>query len=164
MVTDSELTFRSFGLDDVPALTEIVSRCDTAVSQWAPDGWAPPPPEEEAVRLAQRLSDPGTWALMAVRGRVPAGFATLRAGDTPGSGHLSNLFVDPPHWGEGVGRGLLWRAEDAMRAAGYTLGTLSTEVANERARRFYERAGWHDTGRRHEHPDLGAMAAYERGL
>jgi hypothetical protein len=51
-----------------------------------------------------------------------------------------------------------------MRERGYSVGELSTQVANSRARGMYERAGWRDTGGRHRNDDGLEMAEYEREL
>ena len=44
--------------------------------------------------------------------------------------------------GEGTGRTLLAAALDQLRAAGFDGATLWVLSINERARRFYEAAGW----------------------
>ncbi len=51
----------------------------------------------------------------------------------------------------GVGRALLERATEAMRANGYRHAVLWVFEANDRARRFYEAAGWSPDGERAEH-------------
>jgi ribosomal protein S18 acetylase RimI-like enzyme len=167
MVTDPAVSYRPGRPEDGPPLAALVARCDASHVEWAPEGWAPPEPDLEAgaVSLARRVDDPDVDVIVAVRDGVPVGFASVRPGVGPGEGHLSNLFVDPPHWGAGIGRGLLERAVEAMRERGYTTGALSTQSGNARARRLYERSGWRDTGRRYPHEDDGLeMAAYELGL
>ena len=82
-----------------------------------------------------------------------------------GAAHLSYLFVDPPYQGRGLGTQLMKRALDHARQSGYGRATLGVAVENESARRFYERAGWKDTGVRTRHRRLGLdMAEYARDL
>jgi GNAT superfamily N-acetyltransferase len=62
------------------------------------------------------------------------------AGD-PANGFIWALFVDPAAEGRGIGRALLPRACESLRAAGYEVATLQTG-AGTRAERFYIRDGW----------------------
>jgi ribosomal protein S18 acetylase RimI-like enzyme len=166
MVTDPDFSYRPGRPEDAPALVDVLVRCDMKTPEWAPEGWAPPSTEGDAERLAARMLDPNTRVTVAVDGQgTPVGFSTFRPGEQPGRGHISNLFVDPDHWGRGIGRGLLARAEAEMRERGWSVGELSTQALNARARRLYERAGWRDTGGRHPHDEDGLeMAEYEREL
>jgi ribosomal protein S18 acetylase RimI-like enzyme len=60
---------------------------------------------------------------------------------------------------------MMERALDHARARGYARATLGVALDNRAARRFYERAGWRDTGERVQHRHLGMeMAGYELGL
>src|SRR5262249_17329302 len=67
-----------------------------------------------------------------------SGFVTMTADDsgtpighTTVSGHeLVHLFVDPDHWGRGLGRRLLEVGEDVLRSAGHRDIELSTMVGN----------------------------------
>jgi L-amino acid N-acyltransferase YncA len=62
------------------------------------------------------------------------------AGD--GVGEVPAIYVEPAAVGTGVGRELLSAAASALREHGYRRATLWVLEVNERARRFYERAGW----------------------
>jgi GNAT superfamily N-acetyltransferase len=55
---------------------------------------------------------------------------------------LTSLYLLSEVWGRGAGRALMAAAVDAMRDAGYVSAVLWVLVTNERARRFYEIAGW----------------------
>jgi ribosomal protein S18 acetylase RimI-like enzyme len=166
MVTDRVYSYRPGRPEDAPALIDVLARCDETTAEWAPEGWVPPSTEGDAERLAERMMDPNTHVTVAVDGDgTPVGFSTFRPGDSPGGGHISNLFVDPRHWGAGIGRGLLARAEAGIRERGWAVGELSTQVLNARARDLYERAGWRDTGGRHPQKEDGLeMAEYEKKL
>jgi GNAT superfamily N-acetyltransferase len=57
-------------------------------------------------------------------------------------GELWLLYVAPSHWGLGYGYALLRDAEEALAATGRRNLALWVLEGNDRARRFYERAGW----------------------
>jgi GNAT superfamily N-acetyltransferase len=59
-----------------------------------------------------------------------------------GAGELEAVYILPEHWGQGIGRALLDRVEDWLRAAGHPIATLWVLIANQPARRFYEASGW----------------------
>jgi GNAT superfamily N-acetyltransferase len=60
---------------------------------------------------------------------------------TIGVDELYAIYVHPQHWGTGVGRALLERAEEEL-AETCDVAVLTCMVENARARRFYERNGW----------------------
>jgi GNAT superfamily N-acetyltransferase len=112
--------------------------------------------EREAQRLAI-LTDPeersGTVVAETDRGIV--GFAVFcRSRDEdagPDTGEIPAIYVAPDLVGTGVGRALFGAALDGLREAGYSRATLWVLEANERARRFYERAGWTWDGTTSDH-------------
>jgi GNAT superfamily N-acetyltransferase len=57
-------------------------------------------------------------------------------------GEITSIYARPSAWGAGTGRALMAAAVDAARAAGFTALTLWVLRDNDRARRFYEVAGW----------------------
>ena len=73
----------------------------------------------------------------------------------PGGARLAYLFVDPEYQGRGIGTQLMERALAEARRRGHRRAKLGTAVKNRRAREYYERAGWRDTGDRKFNPDLG---------
>lgn len=58
-------------------------------------------------------------------------------------GELWVLYVAPSHWGRGYGYALLRDAEQALATRGRRDLALWVLEGNDRARRFYEREGWH---------------------
>ena len=81
--------------------------------------------------------------IVAELGGAIAGFVTALPGDDASQAELEDLFVSPSFWRKGVGAGLLRAAE--ARAA--VLGAVRMHlIANERARVFYEAAGYHVIG------------------
>ncbi|MCJ1676670.1 GNAT family N-acetyltransferase [Streptomyces sp. APSN-46.1] len=105
----------------------------------------------DAARRRERFADApsGTTQLVAeaADGAV-AGWAALGpaqdVGLPPGEGELYALYVRPDLIGSGVGRELM--DEVLSRAAPYPVLRLWVLEGNERARRFYERAGFGPDG------------------
>jgi GNAT superfamily N-acetyltransferase len=60
----------------------------------------------------------------------------------PDTAEVMMIYASPDAWGTGVGRGLMTAALDLLRDAGFTEVTLWVLDSNDRARRFYERAGF----------------------
>lgn len=65
----------------------------------------------------------------------------------PTLGDLYALYLDPEHWGRGIGAPLQAAALDRLVTEGCTHAGLWVLDGNDRARRFYLRTGWADTGR-----------------
>lgn len=58
-------------------------------------------------------------------------------------GYVSDLAVDKPFEGQGVGRALMHKAEEWTRQQGYELLTLYVFAGNQRAQLLYEKNGFH---------------------
>jgi len=68
--------------------------------------------------------------------------------DADAEGELYTIYVDPAHWGTGIGRELIQAGEDRMRELGFRQVILWVLDGNDRAQRFYEDAGWSADGER----------------
>lgn len=96
---------------------------------------------------------PRTGVVVATDGRRVLGFASAgppidpAERDDPTSGDLYTLYLDPDHWGHGIGAPLHAAALDHLVADGFTHAGLWVLDGNRRALRFYLRHGWIDTGR-----------------
>ncbi|CAN5489480.1 GNAT family N-acetyltransferase [soil metagenome] len=66
--------------------------------------------------------------------------------DDPTVGELYAINLSPTVWGQGFGRELLAAATQVLAHDGYAAAILWVVPQNDRARRFYERAGWTDDG------------------
>jgi GNAT superfamily N-acetyltransferase len=66
--------------------------------------------------------------------------------DSTDVGEVNAIYLLPAHWGRGGGRLLLAAGLRALRAAGLSEATLWVMASNDRARRFYEAAGWRPDG------------------
>ncbi|MGI5125657.1 N-acetyltransferase family protein [Pseudonocardia sp. CA-107938] len=100
---------------------------------------------ESTQNWAERLAgtQPGAHILV-VEDEGVIGFAAFgtRPEGAPGERHLWAMYLDPAQWGRGAGRPLHAAMVDRMHAAGVHSATLWVLRGNERAIRFYERAGW----------------------
>lgn len=94
-------------------------------------------PLERRLAAAQRIFDEDKTKPFLTEGVDGAVIGILTIGDD----ELYAIYVHPDHWGTGVGRALLERAE-AELAKTCTVASLTCMVANTRARRFYARNGW----------------------
>jgi GNAT superfamily N-acetyltransferase len=109
------------------------------------------------------LVNPGT--LVAMRYGVVVGFASAGAAHREGEeehGELYALYVHPDEWGGGVADALIEAAEAELRSAGFGEAVLWVFAQNPRARRFYERNGWHDDGGRDVFDGDGSNAPIAR--
>jgi ribosomal protein S18 acetylase RimI-like enzyme len=57
-------------------------------------------------------------------------------------GEIYAIYLDAAHWGRGIGRSLFRSATEELRGAGFNAAVLWVLETNQRARRFYELAGW----------------------
>ena len=90
---------------------------------------------------------PRSAILVAEAGGSIAGFASVGPAQAGETGELYAIYVDPDHWGEGLGKALIRTAEERLVEAGFAEAILWVLDDNPRARRFYETMGWeHDGG------------------
>ena len=93
--------------------------------------------EAFGVRAAARVVAQTT---VAVVGGEVAGFVMVVDDE------VEQLFVAREHRGTGVAAVLLAEGERQVATAGHVEPWLAVVEGNARARRFYERCGWHDAG------------------
>jgi GNAT superfamily N-acetyltransferase len=62
------------------------------------------------------------------------------------TGEVYAIYLEPDRVGTGLGRLLFGHAVEDLRTRGFTTATLWVLETNERARRFYELAGWKPDG------------------
>jgi GNAT superfamily N-acetyltransferase len=87
-------------------------------------------------RAAQRVGD---TTVAVVSGEV-AGFVMVVDDE------VEQVYVSRDHRGNGIADVLLDDAERQISDAGHSMAWLAVVAGNGRARRFYERRGWSDTG------------------
>jgi GNAT superfamily N-acetyltransferase len=114
---------------------------------------------DPAVNASRRRAAPpvaGARTLVAEEDGAIVGFTSFgpyriqgRDGEyDPAIGELYAIYVTPGRWGTGAGRALMTACRDALAADGYPEFRLWVLEANDRARRFYERAGLAPDGAR----------------
>ena len=111
-----------------------------------------PPDELDALPLEPRIAG---WqrglrdenGICFVAGEPILGFVFAEpCREDPQLGEVDAIYVEPSVWGVGVGRSLLARAEEELRARRFDEAVLWVLEDNPRARRFYEAAGWSTDG------------------
>jgi GNAT superfamily N-acetyltransferase len=157
---------------DAAALGAVTREAFETYREWAPDGWNPRTAgDREAELLAERLALPDYWCRFEASGGEAVGYIVLRdaltTGDDPqpipGLAHIWHLFVRPAWWGKGVATRLHGAALDEARRRGAGAIRLWTPAGNARARAFYAREGWRETGAEHYAQELDlALLEYRR--
>ena len=141
---DDSVRIRAASLEDESLLVACATRLTTfELPPWrTPDSIATADAREmmAAVRAGSRDNE----VFVAERAGTPVGCLHV-LGDTDFFGnrhaHISVIATTEAAERTGVGRALLEHAEAWSRHRGYSLLTLNVFAANDRARRFYERAG-----------------------
>jgi ribosomal protein S18 acetylase RimI-like enzyme len=91
------------------------------------------PPDDLRVWVAEEEGSPVGFAVTGVSQDADADRRT---------GELYAVYLEPDRVGTGVGRTLCDHAIADLRSRGFTTATLWVLETNERARAFYEKAGW----------------------
>ena len=73
------------------------------------------------------------------------GYVSGGRSDDPDVATLAAIYVDPDHWGDGIGTALIERFESFCRGRGYERVRLRVLAANERAQSFYRAHGYEQT-------------------
>ncbi len=150
----TDIQIRHPNLDDA----ERIGVIHVGAWQWAYRGLMPDEfldgldPVNRGETWAGRLADGDTCLrqLVAVAGGAVVGFASFggsRDDDaTSETGEVMAIYLDPAHVGRGTGRELFSGALGKLREAGYERVTVWVLDANDRGRRFYEKAGMRPDG------------------
>jgi len=154
----SAVTIRAATSNDAPALAALHVRS----WQWSYRGQVPEAYLEQlGVTLGERtqarrsqlehLPPENRW-WVAEQSADLAGFVVTGPSEdddaAPLTAQVMALYLDPEAVGKGIGRALLAHAMADFRRRGFRRATLWVLETNERARRFYEAAGWAPDGAR----------------
>lgn len=141
---------RPAGPQDAAAAHAVARAGMSTYTAFAGPGWTPPAdtPEMIAARLARG------WGVLAEHRGEAVGFGAAeaareqsRAGAlVPGLAHVWAIFVAEAHWGTGLAARLLTAVLDEAAGRGFAEARLHTPALQARARRFYAREGWRETG------------------
>lgn len=80
-----------------------------------------------------------------------SGFSKARDEQYPGWGEIISLYLLPEHVGKRYGRALMEQVKDRLAGEGYNRISLWVLEDNHRARRFYQKHGFVDSGERMEY-------------
>ncbi len=141
----SSIEIRLASLHDQPALTELAWRLTT----FPLPAWRKPEHIADAdhreMMTAIRAGANASQVFIAERDGAAVGcLHMLEDVDFFGArhAHISVVATTADAEGSGVGRALMEHAETWAKQRGHTLLTLNVFAENDRARRFYERAGY----------------------
>jgi len=148
-----EFELRAATRQDLSTIADTLTFGFESYRRWAPSGWRPPERAAMLLGLLHRFQQDGSWCVIAFEGDEPAGHVTVRPEDAPaaegkGLARLTHLFVRERYWGSGLAGRLHALALEGMRERDFGAGRLWTPVGQRRARAFYERRGWQETGGR----------------
>ena len=102
---------------------------------------------------------------VAVADGTVVGFAEAPPdGDDTGLAHLYRIYVDPDHWGQGIGRALLERIQMTLRERNFERLTVSVHADNEVGVAFYEAAGFERLGTAPDEAFGGERHEYRKRL
>ncbi|WP_433796795.1 N-acetyltransferase family protein [Actinoplanes sp. CA-252034] len=124
--------------EDAPAVAAVW------VSAWRDGHLGHVPDELVAVRTPESFRIRA--AAMIARTTVALSDAGITGFVTVSGDEVEQVFVAAPGRGSGVAGALLGEAERQVAAAGHETAWLAVVAGNARARRFYERSGWSDSG------------------
>jgi ribosomal protein S18 acetylase RimI-like enzyme len=112
--------------------------------------------ERRAISWARQIEYPGYQSVSLVAESVDGVVGFLQCGPARGSrgarnGEIYAIYVDPDHWGRGIGTALMDVALDFL-APRFNQAVLWVVRENESARRFYTARGFHE--------DQGSLKTY----
>lgn len=145
MPSMTDLKIRPARREDAPVLAGLAARLASfPLPPWrTPDSIA----DADAAAMMEAIEDgkDDSEVVIAERDGVPAGclhILVMKDFFGVSHGHISVLSTTVDAEGTGVARALMEFAEAWTKARGLSLMTLNVFAGNERARRFYDRAGF----------------------
>lgn len=147
MPTDADVLIRPAGLEDIEAVRTVARRAWHTAHEPLVGGEVVEAflaEHYDAGSVQERVERRASLLLVAtLDGDDVVGFLAAGPDDeVPGLFHLSQCYVEPARWGEGIGSRLLATAEAAMVDRGAERVRLGVMAANDRAVGFYEAAGY----------------------
>ena len=138
MIPRSEVTLRGALPEDAPTIAEIwhLGWRDGHLEFVSQELIEARHEDSFRTRAAKRVND---TTLAVVQGQI-AGFVMVVDNE------VEQVYVSARHRGKGVADVLMADAERQIKDAGYFSAWLAVVAGNARARRFYERRGWSDSG------------------
>lgn len=141
----TDVAIREATAGDVPAIRRVAERgwnaaygdiVSQATIDAAMDEWYAP----DSTRAAIERED--VTYLVAERDRTVLGYVSGGPGDETTVAHLGAIYVDPDHWGAGIGTALLSAFESACRERGYDGVRFEVLAENDVGTSFYRSHGF----------------------
>ncbi|MGW8697843.1 N-acetyltransferase family protein [Streptomyces eurythermus] len=146
------MRIRQAGPDDASAVARVhVRSWQAAFAGLVPQHYldAMDPSHEES-RWKSRIAGtrwPSSGVLVAESEAGIVGFASFGPSEESSAiAEIGTLYAMPEVWGAGIGKQLMAAALTTLGQADYAQAVLWVLEGNERARRFYEAAGWRPDG------------------
>ena len=172
-----EVSIRRATPDDAEAIADVHARSwqvtyrglvPDAVIEGVVDGRAA---RAGLAREMMAVADAPHHVFVALEGAAIVGMAAAGPARDPDAsattGELEAIYLAPEAIGRGIGRTLHDRAVADLRERGFTEATLWVLRENQRARRFYEAAGWQTDGETKDEERPGGTLhelRYRRGI
>jgi len=102
-------------------------------------------------RIAKKIKDKSTYAVVAVEGDHVVGFAVMSYLEN--EAHLDLFGVDPNYQRKGVGMKLIEWLEKTALVSGIGIIYLETRLKNKTGRKFYQKLGYKNIQRIHQYYD-----------
>ena len=158
-----DVTCRPMTADDIDAVADLhVRSWQAAYRGIMPQDFLDAMDPAVQVRRRRATFRAGGELVAVVAGRV-AGWAAVGPyrddevpAPAPGCGEILALYLPPEQWGRGVGRALMAAALDTLAGRELVPVLLWMSAANERARRFYAKAGFGPDGASQDFEVAGA--------
>jgi RimJ/RimL family protein N-acetyltransferase len=150
--TPPDVAFRDATSDDAESIESVHYAAREAVYESKVVDWPPPGPDRAGriERWRHWLGSPDVSCIVAEEDGRIVGFCTIRDSRDEDAGELEaempTLYVEPSHWGRGVGRALCAAGVKRSSDRGFRVLTLWVLAMNERARRFYDVFGFEPDG------------------
>ena len=161
--------------DATPEDAESIGQAQAEAWRIGYDELFPPAVLEAAVDLRRRMwvglvGDPALGGTLLVAEQAGEVVGFIHFGPAAGNdeiGEVHGLYVLPSSWGRGTAQALMDRAAASL-AESFTLAILWTHAKAERARRFYAKSRWTETGNQRQETTWDGVAfpavEYERVL
>lgn len=160
-MTTSSFVVREGTRSDLSGMADNLMEGFASYRTWTPQDWELPARTEMLLGMMQRFSHDGSWCFVGFAQNVPAGHVTARpeldedGAPVAGVCRITHLFVRREHWGTGLADTLHDTMIASMRERDHARAVLWTPEGAGRARAFYARHGWLQTGALEPESDLG---------
>jgi len=158
---DIDFVVRPGSRSDIGGMADNLMEGFGSYRTWTKGEWELPARTEMLLGMMQRFTKDGSWCFVGFHDHQPAGHVMARPElDSDGAPladicRVTHLFVRRHFWGSGLADTLHDTMIESMLERGYTASVLWTPVGAARARAYYAKKGWQETGALEPESDLG---------